>query len=160
MHPQRFFKYTKSANGVAACSHKHSRIAFRTDTGWKGNCSRLGPWPRRQDALDDDISDEYIPFSDLKPLLNSYIVDLVQNEWDTYPINKLHNISLRVNEDLPSCRSDRRKETVLSRLYTLNCHSYVRDSFFLDKRRRITLLRSMQRVAFIRVCFVALFRFN
>ena len=40
-----------------------------------------------KDALDDDVSNEYIPFSDLTPHLNNYIADSWQNE---YPLNKLH----------------------------------------------------------------------
>ena len=47
---------------------------------------------RNKDALDDDISDELIPFSDLKPRLNNSIFLLGQREWDEYPQNKLHKI--------------------------------------------------------------------
>ena len=35
-----------------------------------------------KDALDGDISDELVPFSDLKPLLNNYIFELWQRECD------------------------------------------------------------------------------
>ena len=42
-----------------------------------------------KDALDGDISDELIPFSDFKARLNNYIFDLWQREWDEYPRNKL-----------------------------------------------------------------------
>ena len=38
-----------------------------------------------KNAIDGDDSDDYIPFSDLKPRLNSYITELWQNEWDSYP---------------------------------------------------------------------------
>ena len=40
----------------------------------------------------DDISDEFIPFSDLKPRLNNYIFELCQHEWAEYPETKLHQI--------------------------------------------------------------------
>ena len=43
-----------------------------------------------KDALDGDISDELIPFSDLKPCLNNYIFELWQRIWDEYPKYKLH----------------------------------------------------------------------
>ena len=66
---------------------------------------------------DGDVSDEYIPFSDLKPRLHSYITELLQNEWDNDPINKLHKIGPKINEFLTSCRCNRREETVLSRLH-------------------------------------------
>ena len=37
-----------------------------------------------KDALDGDITDEFIPFSDLKPRLNKYIVVLWQQELAEY----------------------------------------------------------------------------
>ena len=37
-----------------------------------------------KDALDGDISNELIPFSDLKARLNNYIVELRQRECDEY----------------------------------------------------------------------------
>ena len=46
-----------------------------------------------RDALDDDVSAEYIPFFDFRPRLKSYITEVWQNEWDNYPLNKLHKIS-------------------------------------------------------------------
>ena len=45
------------------------------------------------DVLDGDVSDKYIPFSDWKPRLNTYIAEHLQNEWDNYPLNKLHKIN-------------------------------------------------------------------
>ena len=40
-----------------------------------------------KDALDGDISVELIPFSDLKPCTNKYILELWQAEWDEFPEN-------------------------------------------------------------------------
>ena len=37
-----------------------------------------------KDALDGDISVELIPFSDLKPRTNKYILELWQSEWDEF----------------------------------------------------------------------------
>ena len=45
-----------------------------------------------KDALDGDISVELIPFSDLKPRTNKYILELWQFEWDEFPENKLYKI--------------------------------------------------------------------
>ena len=45
-----------------------------------------------KDALDGDISVELIPFSDLKPRTNKYILELWQSEWDEFPENKLYKI--------------------------------------------------------------------
>ena len=40
-----------------------------------------------KDALDGDILIELIPFSDLKPRTNKYILELWQSEWDEFPEN-------------------------------------------------------------------------
>ena len=45
-----------------------------------------------KNALDGDISVELIPFSDLKPRTNKYILELWQSEWDECPENKLYKI--------------------------------------------------------------------
>ena len=45
-----------------------------------------------KDALDGDILVELIPFSDLKPRTNKYILELWQSEWDEFPENKLYKI--------------------------------------------------------------------
>ena len=41
-----------------------------------------------EDALDVNISDELIAFSDLTPRLNNYVLELWQREWDKYPKTK------------------------------------------------------------------------
>ena len=38
-----------------------------------------------KDALDGDVSVELIPFSDLKPRTDKYILELWQAEWDEFP---------------------------------------------------------------------------
>ena len=70
-----------------------------------------------RDAPGDDVSAEYIPSSDFKPRLKSYITEVWQNEGDNYPLNKLHKISPKMNEFLAPSHTNRRKETVLSRLH-------------------------------------------
>ena len=60
-----------------------------------------------KDALDSDISDELIPFSDLKPRLNKYLVDLWQMEWDNYPYNKLYKTFSKLKECVTPQRSNR-----------------------------------------------------
>ena len=76
-----------------------------------------------KDALNGDILDECIPFSDLKPRLNN-IFELWQREWDEYHINKLHNILLTLTDCLPA-RLTRREETALSRLHIGHSHLFV-----------------------------------
>ena len=64
-----------------------------------------------KDVLDGDVSDKYTPFSDLKPRRNNYIAEHWQNEWDNYPLNKLHKINPKINDFPKSCNSSRREET-------------------------------------------------
>ena len=82
-----------------------------------------------KDALDGDVSGEYISFSDLKPRLNSFITEVWKKKWDDSPLNKLHKISPKINEFLPPCRYNRRDEAVLSRLHV--DHSYMTLCFLL-----------------------------
>ena len=82
-----------------------------------------------KEAVDGDVSDEYIRFSDLKPRFNSYITELWQNVWNSYPRNKVHKISPQINELLTFCRTNRREETVVSSLHI--DHSYMTHSFLL-----------------------------
>ena len=63
-----------------------------------------------KDALDGDISVELIPFSDLKPRTNKYILELWQSEWDEFPENKLYKIFPVLTECM-SCPRKNRKET-------------------------------------------------
>ena len=84
-----------------------------------------------KDALDEDVSDKCIPFSDLKPPLNSYITELWQNEWNSYPLNKTHKFSPKINKFLTSYCSNQREEMVLSRLHI--GHSYMTHSFLLKE---------------------------
>jgi len=53
--------------------------------GFRGNLSA-------KDALDGDIADELIPFSDFKSRVNKHVLELWQSdsEWDEFPENKLH----------------------------------------------------------------------
>ena len=60
-----------------------------------------------KDAQDGKISNKK---PDIKPQPNKYVVELWQREWDEFPRNKLHQIILKLDECLPSCRSDRKKE--------------------------------------------------
>ena len=82
-----------------------------------------------KDALDGDISVELIPFSDLKPRTNKYILELWRSEWDEFPENKLYQI-FPVLKDCISCpRKNRKEETVMARLHI--GHSFLTHSFLL-----------------------------
>ena len=71
-----------------------------------------------RDALDGDISDELIPFSDLKPCLNNYINLWALATWvgKMYPQNKSHKILPKLTDWLPS------QETALSHLHIGHSH--------------------------------------
>ena len=56
-------------------------------------------------VIGGNASDDYIPFSDLKPRLNNYITELWQTEWDNYPLTKPHKISPKINKFLTPYRS-------------------------------------------------------
>ena len=82
-----------------------------------------------KDALDGDISVELIPFSDLKPRTNKYILELWQSEWDEFPENKLYKIFPVLKECISCPRKNRKEETVMARLHI--SHSFLTHSFLL-----------------------------
>ena len=82
-----------------------------------------------KDALDGDISVVLIPFSDLKPCTNKYILGLWQSEWDESPENKLHQIFPVLKECIVCPRTNRKEETVRARLHI--GHSFITHSFSL-----------------------------
>ena len=65
-------------------------------------------------ALDDDISVELIPFSDLKPRTNKYILESWQSEWDEFPENKLDKIFQVLKECISCPRKNRKEESVMA----------------------------------------------
>ena len=82
-----------------------------------------------KDALVGDISVELIPFSDLKPRTNKYILELWQSEWDEFSENKLHQIFPVLKECIVCPRTNRKEETVIVRLHI--GHSLITHSFLL-----------------------------
>ena len=82
-----------------------------------------------KDALHGDISVELIPFSDLKPRTNKYILELWQSEWDEFPENKLYQIFPVLKECIICPRTNRKEETVMARLHI--GHAFLTHSFLL-----------------------------
>ena len=80
-------------------------------------------------ALDGDISVELIPFSDLKPSTNKYILELWQSEWDEFPEIKLYKIFPVLKECIVCPRTNRKEEIVTARLHI--GHSFITHSFSL-----------------------------
>ena len=94
--------------------------------GIRGNSAADSP---AKDALDGDISVELIPFSDLKPRTNKYILELWQSEWDEFPENKLYKIFPVLKECISCPPTNRKEETVMARLPI--GHSFFTHSFLL-----------------------------
>ena len=80
-----------------------------------------------KDALDGDISDELIPFSDFKSRVNKHVLELWQSDskWDEFPENKLHKKLFCTM----CARTDRRQELVICGFHI--GHSDVTRSFLL-----------------------------
>ena len=75
------------------------------------------------DALCGNISDELIPFTDLKSCINKYLLELWQLEWDKFPENKLHKIFPHSKKCKICVQTNRKEESVISRLDI--GHSYI-----------------------------------
>ena len=82
-----------------------------------------------KDALDGDISVELIPFSDLKPRTNKYILFRSCGSLKIIPENKLYKIFPVLTEWISCPRKNRKEETVMARLHF--GHSFLTHSFLL-----------------------------
>lgn len=83
-----------------------------------------------KEALDGDISEEFIPVSDIKSRVNKSVLELWQSEWDEFPDNKLRKIFSDL-KDCPICPlTSRREETVISRFHIGQL--YITHSFLLN----------------------------
>ena len=80
-------------------------------------------------ALQKDVSDCLISYTDAYQYISQYIRDLWQIEWATAVNNKLHATKPLIGEQPSAYRSVRRDEVVLSRLKL--GHSYLTYSYLL-----------------------------
>ena len=121
---------------------KEFRTIYGIDQRWKGDFLKI--WvpghvgikgnsvadSAAKDALDGDISDELIPFSELKSRVNKYFSELWQSEWDEFPKNKLHKMFPHLKKESTFCpRANRNEESVIPRLHI--GRSYIIHSFLL-----------------------------
>ena len=74
-------------------------------------------------ALQKDVSECLISYTDAYQYISQYVRDLWQSEWDTAVNNKLHATKPLIGEQPSAYRSVRRDEVVLSRLKL--GHSYL-----------------------------------
>ena len=64
---------------------KERGIAFVWVAGHIGIRDNSAADSAAEDAIDGDMSEEFIPFSDLKPRLINYIFEFWQRSWDECP---------------------------------------------------------------------------
>ena len=79
-------------------------------------------------ALQKDVSDCLISYTDDYQYISQYVHDLWQSEWDTAVNYKFHTKKPLIGEQLSAYRSIRRDEVVLSRLklgQSYPTHSYL-----------------------------------
>ena len=83
-------------------------------------------------ALNKDVQDMCIPYSDVKCLIDPYVKQLWQNEWDQeYLQNKLYTICPMIGDWPLAYRDSRREEIVLTRLRI--GHSRLTHSYHMNK---------------------------
>ena len=84
-------------------------------------------------ALQTCISNTKIPYTDLKPLINKFIIKKWQKSWDDQTQNKLHHIQDAIGEWPAGYRRNRKEEVIIP--------------FTPPKRGRLTSMSNMQRTS-------------
>ena len=81
-----------------------------------------------KESLSQDITASQVPYTDLKPHINSFIANKWQERWSSCPDNKLFKIKPTLGVWPSGFRHSRKEEVVLSRLrigHTYFSHSYI-----------------------------------
>ena len=73
-------------------------------------------------ALQTCISNTKIPYTDLKPLINKFILKKWQKSWDDQTQNKLHHIQDTIGEWPSGYRRNWKEEVIISRLHIGHTH--------------------------------------
>ena len=79
-------------------------------------------------ALQTRISNTKIPYTDLKPLINKFIIKKWQKSWDDQTKKKLHHIQDTIGEWPAGYWRNRKEEVIISRLcigHTHITHSHL-----------------------------------
>ena len=90
----------------------HKTVLF----GWLPSHIGISGNERADSALQKDVSECLISYTDAYQYISQYVRELWQHEWGTAVNNKLHATKLFIGEQPPAYRSVRRHEVVLSRL--------------------------------------------
>ena len=75
-----------------------------------------------------------VPFTNLKPLINKFILSKWQTSWDTAVFNKLHDIKPTIGKDSSAIRNLRRDDVVITRLRI--GHTRITPSFILNREEQ------------------------
>jgi hypothetical protein len=87
-----------------------------------------------KNALDDPVSNCFIPYSDIKPLIVKYILKRWQDSWDKQIHNKLHEMHSLVGKTPCSYGKNLKEQAVLTRCRI--GHSRLTHSFLLNNEER------------------------
>ena len=74
-----------------------------------------------KNALQNDVHDVLLPYTDYRPLVRAYVIDLWRQEWTQEPRNKLFRSGAEVNTTR-SLMTSPRDETVWTRLRIGHCY--------------------------------------
>ena len=121
---------------IVSLLEKLSRLCERADVVFCWLPSHIGIRGNEEadkaakDALLLEVLPFKVPFSDFKPLINSFIHDVWQRSWNdpSNQENKLFAVKPNISEWLPGFRLNRREEIILARLrigHTHMTHSYL-----------------------------------
>ena len=81
-----------------------------------------------KESLDFNTTASQVLYTDLKPHINSFIANIWQEHWSSFPDNKLFKIKPTLGVWPSGFRNSRKEEVVLSRLrigHTYFSHSYI-----------------------------------
>lgn len=82
-----------------------------------------------KDALQLQVSNLKVPFTDFKSEIRKHVKEVWQEQWNSCVLNKLHSIQPQLGPWPFSSRQFRREEAVLARLRI--GHTYITHSFLL-----------------------------
>jgi ribonuclease HI len=111
-------------HGFLSGGHKITFMWLPSHVGLAGN---VAVDAAAKAALNLPIAVSYIPYSDFKPLINSYVATKWQQSWDAEVRNKLHGVQPRIGS-ARAYRLPRRDEVIIHRLrigHTHLTHSYL-----------------------------------
>ena len=98
---------------------------------WK---SRLG----NKIVLRSDPNKSRIPYTDLQPTINKFLLTKWQQRWNNNIHNKLLQIQLTLGEWRPALRKSRRQQVIISWLYI--GHTRLIHSFILKQEQQLQCL--------------------